>query len=77
MEEEIPFNYFHQLFLRNIQKMKVEKAKSKISQDDEIDIVELLFFTKFPKEEMLAMFNEILMNICEGYMAHSNSELDI
>lgn len=77
MEEEIPFNYFHQLFLRNIQKMKVEKAKSQISQDDEIDIVELLLFTKFSKEEMLAIFNEILLNICEGYMTPSNSESNI
>lgn len=77
MEEEIPFNYFHQLFLRNIQKMKIEKAKNKISQDDDMDMIELLFFTKFSKEEMLAILNEILLNICKGYMESSDSKSDI
>ena len=57
--------------------MKLEKAKDKISQDDDTDIIELLLFTKFSKEEMLEIMNEILLNICKAYMIPSNSESDV
>jgi len=77
MEEKIPFNYFHQLFLRNVQQRKVEQARTKIADSDDMDIVELLFFTKFSKDEMISIFNQVLLDICQNYMLSSDPRLDV
>lgn len=77
MEEEIPFNYFHQLFLQNIQKKKIELARDRIAQDEEDDLISLLLFTEFTKEEMLSISNEVLMDICENYMITTQSEIEV
>lgn len=75
--EEIPFNYFHQLLLRNMQQMKIVLAENKIDQDEDMDIIELLFLTKFSKEEMISILNKVLLDICKDYMLSSDSALDV
>ncbi len=76
--EEVPFNYFHQLFLRTVAKKKLEKARTMIpeGESDPDDLVELLLFQEFSKEEMLAIHNETLWEICNKYVILSNTKLD-
>jgi len=76
--EEVAFNYFYQLFLRDVTKKKLEKARSRIPQGetDPDDLVELVFFEATPKEEMLAILNDALLEVCNDYVVLSNTELD-
>lgn len=80
MQEEIEFNYFHQMFRKENQKKFWNIIRNKISsQEDEMEQELMLIFPEqyLNKEEKLEVYDRSLFHVCANYIRLSDSKMDV
>lgn len=80
MEEEVEFNYFHQMFRKENQKKFWNIIRNKISsQEDEMEQELMLIFPEqyLNKEEKLEVYDRSLFHVCANYIKLSDSKMDV
>ena len=80
LQEEIKFNYFHQMFRKENQEEFWNIIKNKIPlEEDEWEQELMLMFPEhyFNKKEKLEVYDRSLFHVCENYISLSNSKMDV
>ncbi len=74
-KEEIPFNYFHKLFINKCKEIQLEEEKNKIGDLAKWMDSFLLFSTE--RKELIPIYEKALYRICEDYVSLSNANVNV
>ncbi len=73
--EEIPFNFFYQMFQKEVSKGSLKLYRNRLQQEED----EISYFDYFPlnKEEQTSIYDNALMKVCTNYITLGNVPIDI
>lgn len=76
---QIPFNYFYQIFKNEYRQIILKKERDKIGKiaDYLNEIFDFYGSISLGKNDQLSIYNQILFDICANYISLSNSLIDV